>query len=197
MSYEAVPGRSEYPEDALLALGIPLGRQTDGSYGVRFGERVYELDATQESLWRLAHGGLSREGILRQWSRDDGPAALDEMAAGGLVVALTGDHTTDWARLEAMRPIPRAIPQGYDTERNCFLIPSPEGHATLELDEPTFWVWSAWDGAISLGESASRVISAIGLSPNSIRRKALRLACLGVFTVSCHLDAAGPGGDTR
>lgn len=179
-----------YDPRAVLPLGIPLGRQTDGRFAVRKGGRVFLLDALKEELWVDAHGGFDADTLAGRREDPTAPAAVYTLADAGLLHPLTAEAAADWPRLRPLRPLPRAIPLGYDRGTGRFVLAIPDTGGQLQLDPVAYCLWTEWDGLATLGSAVGSVTQAVGLSPSRVRERAMQLACLGVFTAACYLDAA-------
>jgi hypothetical protein len=180
---------SSYDARAVLPLGIPLGRQEDGRFAVRMGRCVFTLEALEEALWLDAHGGFEASTLAARRGAPMAPTVLRTLTDAGILYSMTSETALDWCRLRALRPLPRAIPLGYDREARCFTLRVGDSGVQLRLDRIAYALWMGWNGLATLESSVATVIQAFGLSPLRIRERAVRLACLGVFAAACYLDA--------
>ncbi len=190
---------------AVLPIGIPLGCQPQPPgdarrFAVRRGGRFCSLDVEGQDLWISAWRGLPRQELAHlmadKWKRDV-PEVLkdiDHFIAGRLLLQLGGDWREDWERITTIRPVPRAFIKDYDGKFRFRLV-TPGGRWEIWLSPDHYAVWSAWDGAVTLGEAVRSAAEASGWCENVLQQRAHSLLVVSVRAAAIFMDELALGGN--
>lgn len=161
--------------EVIIPLGLPIGRTfvlEPGSGGgekvelssIRRGGRLVTIDGRKYAVWQAASMGRSREELALHVARELRLATFEVFdTIGDLIDArvcmrVSGSQEERWAAIADLRAVPRGYATGraYEGEER-YGIRLPDGAGVVWLSQLAFFVWSFWDGRLTLVEAVEAV----------------------------------------
>lgn len=211
-----VDSRQSQKEDAaadevLLPLGLPLGStllfgaSTGGGpraemCSIRRGGMVVTLGAQMYSVWQEASRCESRETVALRVA----PALrlatyevfdmIGDLSKARVCLVLSGPYEQRWEDLALVRAVPRGCATGRAHQGpEAYGVQLPHGSEVAWLSPWAFFLWSFWDGQLTLSQAVEAVSDDTKVPADALRRCSVELAVQAVRLGLVFLDTHGSG----